>query len=64
MCITNQILALCTIHPLSVDGVEKLVEDSGKKVPPAHAQRVYAITSHPYTEYLQQLQHVTTYCIW
>jgi hypothetical protein len=23
-CITNQILALCTIHPQSVDGLEKL----------------------------------------
>ncbi len=36
-CITNQILALCTIQR-SVDGLEKL---SGKKVPPAHVQRVY-----------------------
>ncbi len=40
-CITNQILALCTIHPRSVDGLEKLFEDSGKKVPLAHAQRVF-----------------------
>jgi hypothetical protein len=42
----QQILALCTIHPLrSVNGLEKRFYDSGKKVPPAHAQRVSYIIS-------------------
>jgi hypothetical protein len=40
MCITNQILALFTIHPRSIDGLEKLFKDSEKKIPPAHAHRV------------------------
>ncbi len=30
-CTTNKILALCTIHPQSIDGLEKLFSDSRKK---------------------------------
>jgi hypothetical protein len=40
-CITNQILALCTIHPQSVVGLEKLFQGSVRKVPPAHVQWVF-----------------------
>ncbi len=48
--IANQILALCTIHPRSIDGLEKLFKDSRKKVFPAHAQRVFTSTTSKYSD--------------